>query len=99
METSSENEWHNAIDNAQPPKLKQNLMKLKMTGTCEECDLAGANLRGIEYTGASPGQRYVLTGANLEGADLSGAFALPHVEGECLALRAPHTVFQVPLCC
>ncbi|MDP6278553.1 MAG: pentapeptide repeat-containing protein [Nitrospinota bacterium] len=45
---------------------KADLKKLKTTKSCVECDLSGANLKGLNLTGAN------LKGANLQGANLSG---------------------------
>jgi uncharacterized protein YjbI with pentapeptide repeats len=41
--------------------------RLKETGSCQKCDLSGANFSGRDLSGAN------LSGANLSGADLSGA--------------------------
>ncbi len=41
--------------------------RLKETGSCQKCDLSGANFSGRDLSGAN------LSGANLHDADLNGA--------------------------
>lgn len=48
------------------------LERLKETGSCEECDLRGADLVNADLTGANL-RRAILTGADLKGANMTGA--------------------------
>ena len=55
----------------------EHLERLQATGSCAECDLAGADLRGDDYGGVNADQANLkvafLYRADLRGADLAGA--------------------------
>jgi uncharacterized protein YjbI with pentapeptide repeats len=60
-----------AVEN-EDAKIAQNILKLKATTSCEECNLSGANLSGENLRGANL-RKANLTEANLTKANLSRA--------------------------